>query len=214
MIRAVIFDLDGLLLDSEVYWEQARGEYCHSAGCEWRPQDELGVKGYNSREWAQAIRRRCNLAADPSVIIRAVTDSMRAMYGERLPLLPGAVDAVRRLAESYPLAVASSSPPELIEFATTRAGIRSCFAGIVSADSVERGKPAPDVFLAAASLLGVPSDAVAVFEDSTAGIVAGKAAGMRVIAIPNPHFPPSPEALRQADVVLGSLLELRPEILA
>ena len=213
MVRAVIFDLDGLLLDSEVYWEEARREYCLSAGCDWRAKDELGVKGYNSPEWAQAIRSHCGLTVEPAGIIGAVTDRMRGLYEKDLPLLPGAVDVVRRVAREYPIAVASSSPPQLIEFVTTRAGIRECFQALVSADTVGRGKPAPDVFLAAAEDLATPPAEIAVFEDSTAGILAGRAAGMRVIAVPNPHYPPAPDALARADVVLGSLLEFRPDML-
>jgi HAD superfamily hydrolase (TIGR01509 family) len=212
MIRAVIFDMDGLLLDSETYWEDARREFCRSLGCVWRPEDELGVKGYNSPEWAEAIRRRCQSELDPKEIIHAVTALMRALYQKHLPLLPGAVDVVREVAAAHPVAVASSSPPEIIEYVLSTAGLRDCFTALVSADST-RGKPAPDVFLAAAERLKVPPGQTAVFEDSGAGIRAGNAAGMRVIAVPNVHFPPPPDVLAQADIVLGSLLEFRPTML-
>jgi HAD superfamily hydrolase (TIGR01509 family) len=212
MIRAVIFDLDGLLLDSEVYWEEARREYCRSLGCDWRPQDELGVKGYNSPEWAEAIRLRCGGHTSPPEIIGSVTGIMRRLYDQRLPLLPGAVEVVKQVARDYPLAVASSSPPELIDYALTAAALRDCFAVLVSADST-RGKPAPDVFLAAAARLGIPPADIAVFEDSGAGIRAGKSAGMRVIAVPNAHYPPPSDVLTQADAVLESLEDFRPDLL-
>src|SRR5579872_1629585 len=212
-IRAVIFDMDGLLLDSEVYWERARTEYCTSVGCEWRHEDELSVKGHNSPEWAAVIRSRCGLSADESQIIEAVTARMRDLYSEHLPLLPGAVKTVRHLCGKYPLAIASSSPPELIEFAMRLADLLDCFRVIVSADTVGRGKPAPDVFLAAAKELGEQPEHIAVFEDSSAGIRAGKSAGMFVIAVPNPHYPPDPEVLEEADVVLGSLEDFREEML-
>jgi HAD superfamily hydrolase (TIGR01509 family) len=212
MIRAVIFDMDGLLLDSETYWEEARREFCYTLGCVWRPEDELGVKGYNSPEWAEAIRRRCQVELDPKEIIDAVTALMRGLYQKHLPLLPGAVDVVREVAASHPVAVASSSPPELIEYVLAAAGLRDCFTVVVSADST-RGKPAPDVFLAAAERLKVPPAQTAVFEDSGAGILAGKAAGTRVIAVPNVHYPPPPDVLVQADVILRSLLDFRPTML-
>lgn len=207
MIQAVIFDMDGLLFDSEVYWEQARAGYCRRHGCAWCPEDELTVKGHNSPEWAAKIRQHCGLHVELDKIIGGVSAAMRELYEQRLPILPGAVAAVRAVASSYPTAIASSSPPDLIEFAITETGVRSCFQTIVSADSVGRGKPAPDVFLATARELGVPPACIAVFEDSTAGITAGVDAGMKVIAVPNPHFPPAPAALAKATLVLDSLEE-------
>ncbi|HEX6507462.1 MAG TPA: HAD family phosphatase [Chloroflexota bacterium] len=212
-IEAIIFDMDGLLVDSEIYWEEARRDYSSDHDCEWTPQDELAVKGNNSAEWAEAIRRRCQLAVPPDVIIDGVVRRMRALYDRRLPLLPGATEIVPQLASGYPLAIASSSPVTLIEYVMTLAGLRDCFTVAVSADEVGRGKPAPDVFLEAARQLGHPPDRCAVFEDSTAGIAAGRAAGMFVIAVPNPHYPPSPEVLQQADIVLGSLTQFRLSML-
>jgi HAD superfamily hydrolase (TIGR01509 family) len=213
MIRAVIFDMDGLLVDSEVYWEEARRAYCAEQGCTWRPEDELTVKGNNSREWAEAIQQRCAWKRDPQAIIDAVTVQMEDQYRRHLPLLPGATETVRDLARQYPLAIASSSPPALIEFAMSEAGILDRFGEIVSADHVGRGKPAPDVFLVAAERLGIAPNSCAVFEDSSAGILAARAANMFVIAVPNPHYPPHEEALQAADLALGSLLEFRSEML-
>jgi HAD superfamily hydrolase (TIGR01509 family) len=213
MIRAVIFDMDGLLVDSEVYWEEARHTYCAEHGCSWRPEDELTVKGNNSREWAEAIQRRCGWEREPQAIIDAVTVQMEDLYRRHLPLLPGATEAVRDLAQQYPLAIASSSPPALIEFAMSEAGILDRFGQIVSADQAGRGKPAPDVFLIAAERLGIPPGLCAVFEDSSAGILAARAAKMFVIAVPNPHYPPREDALQAADLVLESLLDFRSEML-
>jgi HAD superfamily hydrolase (TIGR01509 family) len=213
MIRAVIFDMDGLLVDSEVYWEEARRAYCADQGCTWRPEDELTVKGHNSREWAEAIRRRCSWKRDPQEIVDAVTTRMEDLYRRRLPLLPGATETVQTLAEQYPLGIASSSPAALIEFAMSEAGILDRFSQIVSSDHAGRGKPAPDVFLMAAERLGFPPESCAVFEDSSAGILAARAAKTFVIAVPNPHYPPHDNALGAADLVLGSLLEFRSEML-
>ncbi len=214
MIRAVIFDMDGLLIDSEVYWEEARREYCADVDCTWRPEDELLVKGNNSPEWATAIAARCGRATSVHDIISAVTQKMRDLYGRALPLLPGSVETVREIAETYPLAIASSSPEVLIEYAMSLAGIRDCFQVVISADTVPRGKPWPDVFLEAARRLECEPADCAVFEDSSAGITSAKNAGMTVIAVPNVHYPPSTEALAAADVVLASLLEFRPSLLS
>lgn len=213
MIRAVIFDMDGLLVDSEVYWEEARRRYCADNGCTWRAEDELTVKGNNSHEWAAAITKRCGLGEQPERLIEAVVAYMRVLYAQDLPLLPGSTEAVRTLSKQYPLAVASSSPPALIEYVMAEAEIRDRFEVIVSADEVGRGKPAPDVFLVAAEKLGIPPESCAVFEDSSAGILAARAAGMFIIAVPNPHYPPHGDALREADAVLDSLVDFRPELL-
>lgn len=214
MIQAVIFDMDGLLIDSEVYWEEARRRFCSDQGCVWRDEDEHSVKGNNSPEWAAAIAQRCGIEAEPADIIAAVIVRMRELYARELPLLPGATDVVHALTGQFPLAVASSSPESLIEYVLAEAGLRKAFGVVVSADQVSRGKPAPDVFLAAGERLGVPPADCAVFEDSSAGILAARAAGMMVIAVPNPHYPPHDDALQQADLVLSSLVDFRPDLLA
>lgn len=213
-IEAVIFDMDGLLVDSEVYWEESRQEFCETHDCAWTQQNENGVKGMNSPEWAASIAEHCRLGMPHTEIIEGVIRLMRVRYDRHLPLLPGAVEVVCSVAEQRPLAIASSSPPQLIEWVIKEAGIRERFRTLVSADTVGKGKPAPDVFLVAAQTLGVPPERVAVFEDSTAGIRAGLAAGMRVIAVPNSHYPPDPEVLAQAHSVLSSLEHFDPTLLA
>ena len=214
MTCGVIFDMDGLLLDSETYWERARREYCRSHGCDWTAQDELAAKGKNSPEWADLIKERCHLDSSRQEIIRGVAERMRQRYQRRLPLLPGAVSVVETLGDRFPLGLASSSPSDLIEYVLRKAGIWSRFAAVVSADEVGRGKPAPDVFLTTADRMRCRPADVVVFEDSSAGIVAARNAGMRVIAVPNRHYPPTPEALELASLVLPSLRDFREEMLA
>lgn len=212
-IHAVIFDLDGLLVDSEPYWERARHVFCRAEGCDWTEEDEVTVKGLNSSEWAAVISSRCGLTVGEAEIIQGVVREMHALYAEHLPLLPGALEVVNDLYPVYPLAVASSSPRELIEWVLCEAGVRPLFSVLVSADEVGRGKPRPDVFLAAARGLNRPPYQCAVFEDSTAGIRAGRAADMYVVAVPNDHFPPSAEALEMADLVVTSLRHFEPRML-
>jgi HAD superfamily hydrolase (TIGR01509 family) len=137
---------------------------------------------------------------------------MLARYRESLPLIDGAVDAVRRLARAFTLGVASSSNRPLIELVLEHAGIAELFAAVVSSEEVARGKPAPDVFLETARRLGFEPVGCAAVEDSSNGIRAAHAAGMRVIAIPNTHYPPAPDALALADVVVSSAHELSPEL--
>lgn len=209
----IIFDLDGLLVDSEVYWERARQEYAESVGCVWSPQDEHDAKGCNSVEWARLIQVRCSLTLPLETIIRGVTDRMRGLYARRLPLLPGARQAVTSLAAQWPLALASSSPRGLIQDVLREADLLSYFKVIVSADEVGRGKPAPDVFLTAAQRLGCSGQSVVIFEDSTAGILGARAAGSWVVAVPNTAYPARADALAQADLVLPSLLPVTPALI-
>jgi HAD superfamily hydrolase (TIGR01509 family) len=149
----------------------------------------------------------------PEQINAAVVERMRARYGASPPLIPGAVDVVRRIAERWPVAIASSSNLELIEVVLEAAGLSGVVRETVSSEQVARGKPAPDVYLEAARRLGVAPSHCAAVEDSHNGIRSAQAAGMLVFAIPNPHFPPGEEALADAHVVLSSITELTPELI-
>lgn len=213
MIAAVIFDMDGLLIESEQFWEQARREFAQSVECAWSETEELGVKGHNSPEWARAIRDHCTLHMPVDRIIEGVVQRMERLYAGGVPLLPGAHDVVVSLSATYPLAVASSSPTSLIEYVLRTAGLRERFSAVVSADAAGRGKPSPDVFLMAAEQLSVEAGHIAVFEDSASGITAAHRGGMKVIAVPNPHYPPGEDALWLADVVLQSLTDFTPALL-
>jgi len=211
VIDAVVFDLDGLLIDSEQVWDAAREELAKERGGRWHPQAQRDMMGMSSPEWSRYMHDVIGVPDPPDQINAEVVRRVERIYREHLPLIPGAQDAVRRLAQRWPLGLASSSNRELIDLALELMGIAGSFQATVSSEEVARGKPAPDVYLEAARRLQVDPTRVAAIEDSQNGIRAAKAAGMRVIAIPNKHFPPDAEALAQADIVLDSLAELTAE---
>jgi HAD superfamily hydrolase (TIGR01509 family) len=214
VIDGVVFDLDGVLLDSEQIWDSVREDLVRDRGGRWHEQAQRDMMGMSSHEWSRYLHDELGVPDPPEEISAEVVRRLESRYRERLPVLPGAREAVERLAARWPLALASSSNRELIDLALELLGVRDLFAATVSSEEVARGKPAPDVYLEAARRLGVDPARAAAVEDSHNGIRAAKAAGMRVIAIPNEHFPPDEDALSQADVVLDSLAELTPEKIA
>ena len=211
MIAAVVFDLDGVLLDSEQVWDEAREQLAKERGGRWHPQAQRDMMGMSSTEWSRYMHETIGLPEPPEQINREVVERLSAIYRKHLPVLPGAEEAVERLAACWPLGLASSSNRELIDLALELLGVDHLFAATVSSEEVARGKPEPNVYLEAARRLGVdPAEAAAV-EDSHNGILSAKAAWMRVVAIPNSHFPPDEAALAEADVVLDSLAGLTAE---
>ena len=212
MIEAVIFDLDGVLLDSEQVWDEAREQLAKERGGRWHEHAQRDMMGMSSPEWSRYMHDVIGLPEPPEEISREVVERMAKLYREHLPVVPGAREAVERLAARWPLGLASSSNRELIDLALELLGVKHLFKAAVSSEEVARGKPAPDVYLEAARRLGVAPTHAAAIEDSENGIRAAKAAGIRVIAIPNRHFPPAEDALTQADVLLRSLHELSPEV--
>jgi HAD superfamily hydrolase (TIGR01509 family) len=211
VIEAVVFDLDGVLIDSEQVWDEAREQLAEERGGRWHPQAQRDMMGMSSTEWSRYMHERIGLPEPPEEINREVVERLMAIYREHLPAITGAREAVERLAARWPLGLASSSNRELIDLALELLGVKDLFAATVSSEEVARGKPAPDVYLEVARRLGVDPIRAAAVEDSHNGILAAKAAGMRVLAIPNRHFPPGEEALAQADVVLDSPAELTAE---
>jgi HAD superfamily hydrolase (TIGR01509 family) len=214
LLQAVIFDLDGLLLDSESAWDGGRKALVAEHGLEWPDGATEAMLGMSSPEWSRYVHERLRVPLEPPEISDRVVAHVLATYAERLPLLPGAEEAVARVAARWPLALASSSNKPVIDRVMETSGWGDVFRTWVSSEEVARGKPAPDVFLEAARRLGVDPGEAAGIEDSHNGILAARAARLsRVIAIPNHEFPPGDEALEAADVVLASLDELTPAVL-
>jgi HAD superfamily hydrolase (TIGR01509 family) len=214
VIRAVVFDLDGLLLDTEELWDEARRQIAAERGGRWPDDAQQAMMGMSSPEWSRYMHDVVGLTEPPEEISRDVVARLEALYREQLPLIDGALDAARRLGSRWPLAIASSSNRPLIDLFLELTATEGLFSATVSSEEVGRGKPAPDVYLEAARRLGVDPTSCAAIEDSENGIRSAAAAGMRVAAIPNRVFPPSDEALALADVVLPSLEELTVEALA
>ena len=212
MIECVVFDLDGVIVDSEQVWDDVREQLVRERNGRWHDGAQAAMMGMSSTEWSRYMHDELGLPESPEEINDEVVHRMLERYRESLPLIDGAVDAVRRLAVAFTLGVASSSNRPLIDAVLEGAGIAECFAVVVSSEEVERGKPAPDVYLEAARRLGHDPARCAAVEDSSNGLRAARAAGMRVIAFPNAHYPPAPDALGLADVVLASLAELTPEL--
>ena len=211
MTDAVVFDLDGLLLDTEQVWDDVREGLVRERGGRWHDRAQADMMGMSSTEWSRYLHDELGLAEPPEELNRIVVERMEERYRQQLPLVDGAAEAVRRLAGRWPLGLASSSNRPLIDLALDLMGVADLFRATVSSEEVDRGKPAPDVYLEAARRLGVkPENAVAV-EDSASGIRSAKAAGMGVVAIPNAHFPPPDDVLELADVRLGSLAALTPD---
>jgi HAD superfamily hydrolase (TIGR01509 family) len=214
MPDAVIFDMDGVLIDSEQLWNQSKHELVKELGGRWRDDAPRAMMGMSSREWSQYMHDELRVDRDPADINRAVVARMEQRYREHLPLLPGAVETVRALHRRWPLALASSANREVIDLALDRAGLAGEFGATVSSEEVARGKPAPDVYLEAARRLGVDADRCVAVEDSSNGMRSAAAAGMAVIAFPNRHYPPDEDALALAAACVDALPEITPELVS
>jgi HAD superfamily hydrolase (TIGR01509 family) len=212
MPEAVIFDLDGVLLDSEQRWNEAKEALVRESGGAWADDAPRVMMGMSSPEWSAYMRDQLQVPLDAEAINADVVRRMHDGYAAGLPLLPGAIDAVHALAARWPLGLASSSNREIIDVFLDAADVRGAFGATVSSEEVARGKPAPDVYLAAAAALGVPPQRCVAIEDSANGLRAARAAGMAVIAVPNPHYPPDEDALALAAATVEVVDEVTPEL--
>jgi len=214
VIDAVVFDMDGVLLQSEEVWDEVREEYVRERGGRYDAEIQRAMMGMSSPEWSRYLHDHAGVPDEPEEINAEVVRRMLARYRVRLPLIPGAVEAVERRAAHYPLGLASSSNRELIDTALDVSGLAPFFSATVSSEEVAHGKPAPDVYLEAARRLGVDPSRCCAVEDSHGGIRSAKTAGMRVVAIPNPTYPPDAETLALADVTVRSLDELTVDVVS
>jgi HAD superfamily hydrolase (TIGR01509 family) len=210
-IEAVVFDLDGVLVDSDHVWHEVREGLARERGGHWSDQSEADMSGMSSTEWSRYLHDVVGITDPPQEINAEVVRRMRERYAA-LPLVDGAAEAVRRLGASFRLALASSSNRPLIDAVLSHSGLDEHFAATVSSEEVARGKPSPDVFLEAARRLGVPPDRCAAVEDSANGLRAAHAAGMRVIAIPNRRYPPPADAVAVAAATLESIASLTVDV--
>jgi HAD superfamily hydrolase (TIGR01509 family) len=214
MIEAVVFDVDGVLIDSEPEWEQVRRQVVAEHGGHWDPDTQHRLMGMSTAEWSRYLSEDLGVGLSPSAVADTVVGAMIERYAEHLPLLPGAVDAVLRMAARWPVGVASSAPRALIETVLDATSLRPVFGAVMSTEEISRGKPAPDIYLAVASLLGKRPSACVAVEDSSNGLRAAAGAGYQVIAVPRPEYPPAPDAMATARLVLGSLAELTTDAVA
>ncbi len=214
MSDAVVFDLDGVLIESEEVWDSVRETYVRECGGRYDDEVQRAMMGMSSPEWSRYLHETAGVPDEPAAINAEVVARMLDAYRDHLRLFDGAVTVVRRLGARFPLAVASSSNRQLIDTVLDVAGLADAFRATVSSEEVARGKPAPDVYLEAARRLDIPPSRCAAVEDSHSGIRSARAAGMFVVAIPNPTYPPDAGALAQADVVIRSLDELTAELIA
>jgi HAD superfamily hydrolase (TIGR01509 family) len=213
-VAAVIFDLDGVLLDSEPVWDEVRRELVIERGGRYPAGSQRRMMGMSTKEWSWYMAHDLGVELPPEEISRTITERLAARYAQHLPLLPGAVDAVERMGQHWPLGLASSSPTQLIETTLGAANLREQFKVLLSSELVARGKPAPDVYLEVSRRLGVEPASCAAIEDSTNGLRSAKAAGMQVVAIPRANFPPERDALAGADLVLFGLKQLSVEAIS
>ncbi len=207
-IDAVVFDLDGTLADTEHVWDEVRRGLAHEDGVPWPADATRAMMGMSTAEWSAYLADQVGLTGTAEDAERRTLDALAERYRDHLPVVPGAADAVRRIAAVWPVGLATSTPRRLIDTILDAVGVRELFGVTVSTEEVAAGKPSPDAYLRACELMRVePHRAVAV-EDSANGIRSAHAAGLAVVAIPPRFEPPGPEVLALAAVTLPDITAL------
>jgi HAD superfamily hydrolase (TIGR01509 family) len=214
VIEAVVFDLDGVLVDSEPVWEQIRRQVTAGHGGRWAPDAQQRLMGMSTMEWARYLSQDLGVGLPPDEVATLVIGQMENRYRASVPFMPGAVAAVRRLAARWPLGLATSSPAGLIGVVLEAAGLSECFQATMSTEQAAHGKPAPDIYLDVTGRLGSAPERCAAVEDSSNGLRSAAAAGLHVIAVPHPRYPPAPDALNAASLVLPDLNGLTIEVVS
>ncbi|SCL17599.1 haloacid dehalogenase superfamily, subfamily IA, variant 3 with third motif having DD or ED [Micromonospora rhizosphaerae] len=212
MVDAVLFDLDGVIVDSEPVWEEVRRAYVAAHGGTWQPDTQRRLMGMSTGEWAAYLSGELGVDRSAEQVAAEVVAEMTRRYAEHVPLIDDADAVVRRMAARWPLGLASSSPTRLIEAALAATGLADAFGATLSTEETARGKPAPDVWLGVAARLGVDPTRCVAIEDSSNGVRSAAAAGIRVIAIPHGSYPLDPDAEALAAVLLPSVDALTPEV--
>ncbi len=211
-VQAVVFDLDGVLVDSEQQWDEVRRGIAAEAGRPWPADATRALQGMSTPEWSKYLTEVIDVPGRPQDVAAEVIDRMASRYRQRLPLLPGAVEVVHRLASHWPLGLASSSPRQLIDAVLESANLASKFRVTVSTEQVSAGKPSPAVYDEVVRQLGVNAQQTIAIEDSSNGLRSAARAGLRVIAVPTKAFPPDKDALSLASVVVHSLDDITPPL--
>lgn len=204
-LQAVIWDMDGVLVDSEVYWLKARQDFAQALGKTWTDADQRQAMGRSTIEWAQVMKDILQPDMTVSAIMADVIQRVMAQYDEQLPTRPGAIEAVQLSAQHFKVALASGSPTAVIQHVLKLTGLDRVLPVVVYGDDMKNGKPAPDIYIEAMRQLGVAPQASVGVEDSGNGIRALKAARMYAIAAPSPAFPLSDELLQLADAHITTL---------
>ncbi len=212
MIKAIIFDWDGLLANTEDLWTRADMDWLSSRGIKYNDELKSELTGRGQKESAEIFRQTFSLASSNEEIIRQRFASIKKIYSaitENI-LMPGALETIRQAkARDLKIAIASGSAQDILDAIVKHQGVNRYFDCIISSDKVAHGKPAPDVYLYVASLLGIRTRECAVLEDAENGVKAAKAAGMKCIAVPNKHT--AKQDFSMADEVISSLKEFNME---
>lgn len=206
MIKAVIFDMDGLLIDSEPVWFRAKEDLLKEINYKWTWEDQKNSMGVSTETWVNYVYNFADQKFTKEEVLHGITDRMKTYYknGE-IDLMPGANEALQFAKNNFKVGLASGSYKDLLYGAVKSNNWESIFEEILSSDDIERGKPQPDIYLEVMKRLGVLPEECIVLEDSRDGIKAGVAAGAKVITVPSKDVPVPPEVLDSAYAVIDSL---------